>query len=150
MPLPSFPYSNGVLTLFWLGAIGAAFWSFETYKTTPGERREAPLQWPAGSEIRRDSSRPILLLFAHPYCPCTRASLGELVEILGRCQGRVTAQVLFVKPTAVSPSWVQSDMWHTASRIPGVRTSWDGEAKEAARFGVRTSGHVVLYAAAGT
>jgi hypothetical protein len=141
--------SFGVL---WLGAIGAGGARLWTYKTTPG--MTAPLQrgWPAASRIPRDGARPTLptlIMMAHPNCPCTRASVGELANLMQRLRGRVTARVVFVVPRGAARSWTESDTWRTVQGMPGV-TSWiDEGGLEAARFGARTSGQVFLFAANG-
>ena len=42
--------------------------------------------------------RGTLVMFAHPKCPCTQASLSELAQILTWCQGRVVGHLRFVTP----------------------------------------------------
>lgn len=138
--------------VLWLGAIGAGGARLWTYKTTPGA--PAPLQrgWPAASHIPRDGARPTLptlIMMAHPHCPCTRASVGELENLMRRLRGRVAARVVFVVPRGAARSWTESDTWRAVQRMPGV-TSWiDEGGREAARFGARTSGQVFLFAANG-
>ena len=56
------------------------------------------MRWPESSRLRRVSDKHHLVMFAHPRCPCTRASIGELALIMARVHGRLTADVLFVKP----------------------------------------------------
>jgi hypothetical protein len=85
------------------------------------------------------------LIFAHPRCPCTRATIGELAVIMARCRDRVDARVLFYKPKGSAPDWEQTDTWRDAGRIPGVRVGVDPDGAEAARFSARTSGHALLY-----
>jgi hypothetical protein len=52
-------------------------WAWEN---TPGAAGDAPAQWPADSGLSRAGDAPTLILFAHPQCACTRASLGGLAE----------------------------------------------------------------------
>ena len=88
-------------------------------------------------------------MLAHPQCPCTRASLGELEQIMAHLDGRIAATVLFYRPENAPAGWTASDLWDKASRIPGVTAAWDSEGAEARRFGGATSGHVVVYDARG-
>lgn len=119
------------------------------YKNAPGEQSDAPARWPAESRIERDPGLPTLVMFAHPMCPCTRASLSELRAIMSEFQGRVAAHVLFAMPDGVSPAWSAEDSWAAAASIPGVRVQRDEGEREAVLFGAKTSGHVVLYVDAG-
>ena len=64
-------------------------------------------------------------------------------------QGRVRAQVLFVKPNNFPKEWEKTDLWSSAAMIPGVETMVDSEGVEAHRFGSQTSGQVMLYGADG-
>ena len=54
------------------------------YDNTPGAAADAPAAWPAESALARDPAAPTLVMLAHPRCDCTRASLGELAELLAR------------------------------------------------------------------
>jgi hypothetical protein len=45
--------------------------------------------------------------------------------------------------------WVQSDLWVTASSIPGVHVLRDVDGADARRFGAWTSGQTLLYDAQG-
>ena len=84
-------------------------------------------------------------MFVHPRCPCSRASLTELSQIMERDQGRVSAWVLFMRQQGTEDNWERTATWQVAQHIPGVTVLTDKAGTEAARFGAATSGHVVLY-----
>jgi len=136
----------GALWLFMIAVGVSALWSYES---TPGAGAAAPGLWPAASRIKPDADRATLVMLAHPHCPCTRASVGELARLMTQAQGRVTAYVLFVKPAGFSDGWVQSDLWASAAAIPGVTPVLDDGGAEAGLFSAETSGQTVLYDAAG-
>jgi hypothetical protein len=69
---------------------------------------------------------------------------------MGRLGDRVNAHVLFVEPTGTPEGFTQTDTWSSAARIPGVTVHVDERGKDAARFGARTSGQVLLYSADGS
>ena len=133
----------------WFGAVLAAMAWMTNYSFRPGPEIIAREDWPNESLIKQDVSQPTLLLFAHPRCPCTRATLEELARLTARCQGRFTTQVWFTKPVGVSDDWMQTDLWRTAEKIPGVSVHVDEAGREAVRFGAQTSGHAMLYDPAG-
>jgi hypothetical protein len=88
-------------------------------------------------------------MFAHPKCPCTRASIEELSTLMARSQGLVDARVVFFKPEDADENWAITDSWKRASAIPGVIVQTDSEGLEASNFRATTSGQVVLYDAEG-
>jgi hypothetical protein len=138
-----------VVGLLWVAAVLVGMRALARYAADPGEAAEAPPTWPATSRIERTTNRPTLLVFAHPRCPCSRATVGELAQIMRNMPGGPTVYVLFVKPGGVEGSWERTDLWESASRIPGVRVLVDGDGREAELFGAKTSGHTVVYGASG-
>jgi len=87
----------------------------------------------------------MLLVFAHPRCPCTRATLAELGKLMTHQQGQVSVTVLFVTPRDPGAGWGPNGLWAAAEAIPGVRARADAGGEEAARFGAATSGQAALY-----
>ena len=134
-----------VLLLLVVGAM----WFLSTYKNTAGSSTDAPARWPSESRIEPEPGLPVLIMFAHPMCSCTRASLSELRVLVSEFRGRFTPYVLSALPQGVGEEWVSSDLWKSAGSIEGVRVIRDVEEYEARLFGARTSGHVVLYDAEG-
>jgi hypothetical protein len=66
-----------------------------------------------------------------------------------QAQGRVTAYVLFIKPSGFTTEWEKTDLWASAAAIPGVHVVSDDEGVEADRFHSATSGQTLLYDAEG-
>jgi hypothetical protein len=142
----------------WLWALAAA-WAVAVvgglsvlwaYENTPGDSGSSPGQWPAETSLSRATDQPTLVLFAHPQCSCTRASLGELAETLARANKQPKTYVVFLKPFGFGPDWEKTDLWQTAASLPNVTVIRDDEGVEATRFGAITSGQTVLYDDEGT
>ena len=129
----------------WLLAVITAMLLLTAYSKSPGHAGSPPIHWPSESRIALETSRPTLVMFAHPRCPCTRASIGELALLMARCQGRVAAHVLFLKPQGTTEDWTKTDLWRHASVIPGVTVHGDDDGTEASRFHSETSGQTMLY-----
>ncbi|EDY18156.1 conserved hypothetical protein [Chthoniobacter flavus Ellin428] len=115
------------------------------YEHTAGATGRTPQNWPTDSTVALDHFHATLLMFAHPKCPCTRASLEELNRLLTHCQGQVTTHILFFTPEDAATDWTQTGLWQSARAIPGLRVEADLGGRQAARFGAETSGYVVLY-----
>ena len=136
-------------TISWLLVISFGLWILWGYENTPGKAAQPPPQWPADSKIQPAGDHATLVMLAHPHCPCTRATIGELASIMAHSQGRLTAYVLFLKPAGFSEDWEKSDLWRSAASIPGVSAVIDDEGAEANRFHAATSGQTLLYDAGG-
>lgn len=115
------------------------------YEQTPGPINRQPSHWPANSSLYLHDDGHTLILFAHPRCPCTRASLRELQRLMSRLGGRVEATVAFLQPAGQARDWSETDLWDLAGKIPHTRRFRDLRGREASRFGASTSGHTVLF-----
>jgi hypothetical protein len=133
----------------WLSLFALHVGRLWTYSTTPGAQEVAPATWPEGSRIPRVEGRSTLVMFVHPQCPCSRASLSELDVIMNAAAERAAAVVVFLRPEGAVADWEHTGTWDAAGRIPGVTRFVDGDGAEAKLFGAKTSGQVVLYDARG-
>jgi hypothetical protein len=138
-----------LLTSVWLATVCAGVGALWAYDYTPGGDAGVPGSWPSKSKIHPDANQPTLIMFAHPKCPCTRASIGELMVLMTHCLNQVDARVVFFRPKGSGADWLNTDLWRSAEAIPGVTVQADEDGVEAARFHVTTSGHVVLFDAHG-
>src|SRR5579872_6488183 len=80
--------------LLWLGMVLFGAVLLTRYSTSAGKNLQPPAHWPAASGLKRDNARPTLLMFMHPQCPCSRASVGELALLMAHCQGKLSTHVL--------------------------------------------------------
>ncbi len=142
----------------WL-AVGVVVWLASTvtglsalwkYDNTPGRAADAPAAWPTVTNLVRDRSGETLVMFAHPQCTCTQASLDELAEVLARVETRPKSYVVFLKPARFDQGWERTDLWRRASQLPGVTVVRDDNGVEANGFGAATSGQTLLYGADGS
>jgi hypothetical protein len=135
-----------VLTgLVWALCVTAGLRFMLNYERKAGAVGELPAAWPKSSAIARASDRPTLVLFAHPRCPCTRATMGELAQLTARTQDKLRVYVVFFKPEGGDADWTNTDLQRTAAAIPGITVLTDPAAVEAKRFGAQTSGHALLF-----
>ena len=129
----------------WFASVGTGLAWLMAYDNTPGTPANAPSRWPAGSALARDAAGPTLVMVAHPRCDCTRASIGELAELLARAPQRPRTFVVFIRPGGVGAAWEKTGTFDQATRIPGVTVIRDDNGHEADRFGAWTSGQTLLY-----
>jgi hypothetical protein len=136
---------KAIICLVWLIMAGAGFIVLAKYQNASGAVGRAPSDWPAQTRVALDQKRNTLLMFVHPQCPCSRASIEELNRLLARSHDSVRAQVWFFKPAGFPAEWTRSDLWRSAAAIPGVTVQDDPDGSQARLFGAETSGFVLLY-----
>ena len=115
-----------------------------SYSSRPGDPGDSPLSWPQATSLTRFKGFN-LLVFVHPECPCSRATIGELDRLLASVKEKPATRVVFLRPAGWSDEQVEGDLWRKAAAIPGVQLSRDSEGRETELFGASTSGHTVLY-----
>lgn len=135
------------LIAVWLAVVVAGVWALSRYAGGAGEPGIAPPLWPAASALPHDGQRPTLLMFVHPQCSCSRASLEGLARLMAEVDGAQAARtvVLVAAPAAMATDWPRGVLWDQAAAIPGVEVVADRDGREAAVFGAATSGQTLLY-----
>lgn len=146
---PAVPEKLGVrmtiLILMWGAVVGCGMAAMIDYGAAAGPVAQTEAQWPDSTGLSRSDGQFTLLMFVHPQCPCSRASVGELAELMAGSQNALAAQVIVLAPTGWNREQVQAEIWRTAAEIPGVTVRMDPDGIEARRFGALTSGQVLLY-----
>lgn len=131
-----------VVAAAWLGAVSGGFVLANVYSARPGTSAEAPSRWPAQSRIARHEGRTTVVLFVHPLCPCTRATLRELQRILARGTTAIDVAVVLAG-SPLQPSVSGTDEAVVTGVLPSAKVLVS-EA-EARVFSAATSGQVVAY-----
>lgn len=133
----------------WILCVTTGFLILAQEEFTPVKASSQVTLFPRSSALQLVSDKPTLVLFVHPHCPCTRASLHELDSLLAQTQNRVSAIIVFTIPDGVPAGWEKGDLWNSALTIPGLRVIRDPGGQEAHQFNVQGSGHVLLFASSG-
>ena len=135
--------------LVWASLLAAGFSLLAREEFTPVMAAAVLSTFPAHSVLALAPDVPTLIFFAHPRCPCTRASMHELVDLMASLPHKVAVTVVFALPAGVAPHWEQGELWQEAATIPGIHVTTDRDGEESRRFGVKGSGHVLLYQPSG-
>lgn len=133
------------VVILWLGSATGGLWILWAYDNKPGTAANPSARWPATSRLAPAADGPTLVLFAHPQCSCSPASLSELAEVLARAEARPRTYVVFLKPSSVADGWERTALWRQAERLQNVTVIRDDDGREAQQFGVATSGQTFLY-----
>jgi hypothetical protein len=119
------------------------------FETQASEKVVALGRWPAASRIPRASSEPVVVMFLHPNCPCSHASVHELVKAMSGVPAQQAPRVVFVLRTEAVGDWRAASLRRAAAAIPRSILLEDDGGREAALFGAQTSGLVLFYDGAG-
>jgi hypothetical protein len=130
------------LCVLWLAATSIGMVRLLDYATTAAEPASPPVGWPSDTSLALRPGRATLVMLAHPRCPCTRATLGELEIIAARARGLLDIHVIFLRSEAFD---YRSDLWHQARAISGAQVTVDTGGAEIRKFGALASGHVLVY-----
>jgi hypothetical protein len=133
----------------WAACLLMGFAVLAVEEFTPAQTTATASDFPAGSQLTLASDKPTLLLFLHPHCPCSRATLTELEKLLATTQDKVATTIIFTIPPGTPPGWEKGDLWNRAQTIPGARVWRDENGVAARQFGVVGSGHTLLYSSTG-
>jgi hypothetical protein len=143
------PAAVAVFVCLWVPAVGFGMWTLLQYSNKPGPVGAPLAKLPDNAPVAWAPGRANLLMFVHPQCPCSRASIGELALIMTAGREKLQATVFFYRPASMAKQWARTDLWESAAAIPGVHPVEDYEGNTARRFGARTSGVTLFYDTAG-
>ena len=147
----------------WLSAAAVGIWSLlalaswyslsaSGFKTdgVQNSAAESP-RWPEGVELAHDGGRMQLVVFLHPKCPCSFATLTELHRVLVSAE-RERSSLPQVHVVACVPDseperteWQKTRLIQQAKRLPQAELHIDFGGLVAARFGAEASGEVALF-----
>ena len=99
------------------------------FTTDPPAAAFSQRHWPQQTSLELDPSRPTLVLFLHPKCPCTRASLRELERILTgtglKPEQQPRVLVVASRPADAADDWHDTDILQKAIKLPYSRLILD-------------------------
>jgi hypothetical protein len=136
-------------TCTWAVGVTLAFGFLWSYASTPGSSAQVPEAWPADATISRSDGAMTLVMGLHPRCPCSDATIAELARVLTWCEPPVDVKILAVLPSGAAAGFDNTPLIRKAAALRGVSIIADHEGKEAQKFGITTSGHVLLFDADG-
>ncbi len=131
--------------ILWVASLAVGVRALVGYENGEGAAGTPPAHWPGETHIPRRQHTFSLVMFAHPDCSCTRASLEEIGTLPPALRGKLDEFLEFRKPGSTTRDAQSSALWKTASEIPGLAVAFDGDGREARLFGAYVSGQTVLY-----
>lgn len=132
----------------WILILAIGVGAFAQFSYTPGQAADASTAWPSLSRLQPAENQPELLVFLHPKCACSHATLKDLGSILPEIGSRAKVRVIFNDlgdPSLLEESHSYEMAKEMASESGGIEIVKDPNGVESKLFGVKTSGQVFLY-----
>ncbi len=135
--------------LAWLGGIGASLGALQRYAATAGRAQSPRVDASDLVAAHRTPGHGLVIMAVHPLCPCTKASLAELGDLLARSRDTCAALILEYQPLRPPADWPRGEasLELGGRSIPVVS---DRGGRLASALGAQTSGHVVFVDQRGT
>lgn len=129
----------------WLGVVSAGMAALMRYSAKPGTPPHDPLAWPSEWELRPQPRGTTLVVALHPRCACSRATLGELEQLMTLNANGLRAYVLMIRPDGTPDGFERGTLWDMAAAIPSVTVIADPGGRLASRLGAETSGQTYAF-----
>lgn len=129
----------------WLGLCGLGTGVLWSYAQSEGELGEPSQTWPLPSVEPPVPDGATLVLFAHPRCPCTSASMTAVERLMARFPEGLGVVVVFFEPEGADEAWRDSALWRRAESLRGAAVVADRGGRWTAAAGAMTSGIAGLY-----
>lgn len=134
-----------ILVAVWFGLAVTGSLVLTSYASRPALRSSTVVVWPSETKLNRSPGRKNLLMFLHPKCGCSIATVRQLAIVLSKAEANVSVTGVFYCPADESVEWTKTDVWRRCSHLPDVTCVVDRGGIEAARFGASASGHLLLF-----
>lgn len=113
------------------------------YSSEPGRAVASTGSWPETSTLERKNEKH-LVMFLHPGCSCSKASVAELSRLMSEAQN-LTAQIVVMKSPKLEKLFHENPLISQVKLIPRTKIIYDHDGKESSLFGAETSGLTHLY-----
>jgi hypothetical protein len=134
-----------VVYAIWIGLLLIGHTVLFEYELTAGPLSKSKQIFPDRSSIQLTHSRQNLILFLHPACPCSAATVDEFRDLMRQGKKDSVGTVVFFMPREKESEWSVAPIISSVKRIPNVSLLYDADGSQAELFGATTSGHLFLY-----
>jgi hypothetical protein len=142
MPKSKLPIA--IACLLWAISIGLGLYLLMNHEITPGAPPQAPpIKFPKDTKLKLSSDKDTLVMFVHPQCPCTTASLKQLAPL--SLNQNLNIQLVHFKPSITPDGWKEEWQLDDWTKQKTVQVIEDSDGHEAKRFDAKTSGQTFLF-----
>lgn len=129
----------------WVALISIGHLVLFEYEMTASPLADTKRIFPMKSKIRIAHGRQNIIVFLHPCCPCSDATVEEFRQLMREGEKDSVGTVVFYMPPKEEGEWSLRPIITSVKRIRNVSVVYDTDGSQAALFGATTSGHVLVY-----
>ena len=130
---------------FWIVTSLYGIYFSINYSSTPGESSKWSEPWPEQSQLKFEPDKFNFVVFLHPECDCSKATLNQIEEIVKDAGSeKIHYLAVFLLPEKMRIAWGESDLLKRTRGIKNLQIYIDDQ-KEFQRFGVKTSGQTLIF-----
>lgn len=151
-PIMANKFSLHIVLAIWILLIGAGLSLFSWYSTTENSlqhKHRAPSVLPVSDKVLSVQGKKTCILFLHPHCPCSKATLTEWQRAVQAGSSTTTFYAVFFGgdgSVTEQKKWLSHTyLWNAVAHLPSVVSLIDSGSVLSSQFGAYTSGFVVLY-----
>ncbi len=131
-----------IYVFVWLNLILASIYYMSNYMFKESVESQAPSVFPANNWVKLNTRKNNLVLFLHPHCPCSFATVNELKRVLARTD--VDLSVVFIDLDK-SYDLSRQELFKQVSQIKAAKIIIDKNNVMTKAFKVYTSGTILAY-----
>lgn len=138
-----------ISAVLWTCAMVCGWIALNRYTYTAEAVAAAPSDWPMDAGLTRTRDRSNLVMFLHPGCPCSRATLTELDRLRSRIGDDCHIQLVMVLSREHGDEWQETPLQRQAAELKDIHLTQDWDGRIAGTFSAGTSGETYLYSPQG-
>jgi hypothetical protein len=131
--------------LIWISLLFVGHLVLYEYELTPSPLANTKRVFPQVSNVQLAHGRQNIVMFLHPGCPCSEATVDEFHELMREGEKDSVGTVVLYMPPEKEAEWSLAPIIQSVKRIRNVTIEYDTDGSQAETFGVTTSGHVLIY-----
>jgi hypothetical protein len=132
-------------TALWLAAGSFLYTKMMAFETRAGlGSLHAALWWPLASGLKLGRDERTLLVFLHPKCTCSQATVAQIVKLKERARNGFRIILAVWQPASSDGSW-DSLTPLGVDQLSDYQVAWDRGGRLAGLFDAHTSGQIFIY-----
>lgn len=133
-----------IITSLWCLIVISGMCTMMSYSNRGGNNGAPPSNNPNAINASQQNESNTLLLFLHPKCSCSLATVREMSRIIAYASRPIDIHIVFA-PISIYQDVSETKIWSHASLLPSVNIVVDRNGDLIKQYAVKTSGHALLY-----
>src|SRR4051812_5871669 len=107
-----------VAVALWATAAALLFAVYVNHDLRPGAAARALGDWPEGSALAHSTEHDTLIMFLHPFCPCSKASVAQLNAVIRQLEHPPSVTFVMVRARGLDDASQSSPLLPLIEQLP--------------------------------